>query len=38
MSAQEALDAAAAAWDQITERFGRDEQKEKYAAAMGLKG
>jgi multiple sugar transport system substrate-binding protein len=38
MSAQEALDAAAAAWDLITERFGREEQKEKYAAAMGLKG
>jgi multiple sugar transport system substrate-binding protein len=38
MSAKEALDAAAAAWDEITERFGREEQKEKYAAAMGLKG
>lgn len=36
LSAREALDAAAAGWEEITERFGRDEQRAKYAAAMGL--
>jgi multiple sugar transport system substrate-binding protein len=34
---KDALDEAAAKWEEITERFGRDEQKAKYAAAMGLK-
>ncbi len=33
---QEALDEAAAKWEEITERLGRDKQKEKYWAAMGL--
>ncbi len=38
MSAQEALDAAAEQWNEITDRFGRDDQKDKYHAAMGLSG
>ena len=33
---QQALDEAAAQWEEITDRFGRDEQKAKYWAAMGL--
>ena len=34
---KEALDEAAKKWQEITERFGRDKQKAKYRAAMGLK-
>ena len=36
LSAKEALDEVAADWEQITDRFGRAEQKEMYAKAMGL--
>jgi multiple sugar transport system substrate-binding protein len=35
ISAQEALDAAAAAWEQITDDLGRDRQIELYQAALG---
>ena len=38
MSAQEALDATAAAWEQITDRLGREQQLEAYQAAIGYKG
>ena len=34
---KEALDEAARKWEEITKRFGRDKQKAKYWAAMGLK-
>ena len=35
VTAQEALDATAAAWDQITDDLGRDSQIELYQAALG---
>ncbi len=35
VTAQEALDAAAAAWEQITDDLGRDNQIELYQAALG---
>ncbi|MDD7908343.1 extracellular solute-binding protein [Pseudovibrio exalbescens] len=35
---QEALDLAAAQWDQITDRLGRDSQRRHYISAMGLTG
>jgi multiple sugar transport system substrate-binding protein len=35
VTAQEALDAAAAAWEQITDDLGRDSQIELYKAALG---
>jgi multiple sugar transport system substrate-binding protein len=34
-SAQEALDATAAAWEQITDGLGRAQQLEAYQAAIG---
>ena len=34
-SAQEALDATATAWEQVTDRIGRDSQKKDYQAAIG---
>lgn len=33
---QEALDEAAAAWDEITDRLGRDAQRDLYRASLGL--
>ena len=36
LGAKEALDEVAEQWEKITNRLGRDQQKEKYAAAMGL--
>ena len=36
LSVKEALDEAAANWEEITDRIGRDEQREAYKAAMGL--
>ena len=38
MSAQEALDATATAWEQITDRLGREQQLEAYQAAIGYRG
>ncbi len=38
MTAQEALDATAASWEQITDRIGRDSQLEDYQAAIGYEG
>lgn len=35
VSAQEALDATAATWDEITDRLGRDAQLAQYIAAVG---
>jgi multiple sugar transport system substrate-binding protein len=35
VTAQEALDATAAAWEQITDDLGRDSQIELYQAALG---
>ena len=35
VTAQEALDAAAAAWEQITDDLGRESQIELYQAALG---
>ena len=35
VTAQEALDAAAAAWEQITDDLGRESQIELYTAALG---
>lgn len=37
VSPKEALDEAAKKWEEITTRFGRDKQRAKYRAAMGLK-
>ena len=37
LSPKEALDEAAQEWEKITERLGREEQKKKYWAAMGIK-
>jgi multiple sugar transport system substrate-binding protein len=36
-SAQQALDDVAAAWEQITDRLGRDEQRRAYQAAIGFR-
>ncbi len=36
LSAQEALDRAAQAWEAITDRYGRDEQLALYRASLGL--
>ncbi|MCC6613086.1 MAG: extracellular solute-binding protein [Anaerolineae bacterium] len=36
VTAQEALDAVAAEWDAITDRFGRDEQLTLYRQSLGL--
>src|SRR5438105_11256929 len=36
--AQKALDEAAQAWDQITNKFGKDKQKALYLDALGVKG
>jgi multiple sugar transport system substrate-binding protein len=36
-SAQQALDDTAAAWEQVTDRIGRDKQKADYDAAIGYK-
>ena len=38
MDAQEALDATAAAWEEITDRLGRQQQLEAYRAAIGFSG
>jgi multiple sugar transport system substrate-binding protein len=38
MSAQEALDATATAWEQVTDRIGRDNQLRDYQAAIGYEG
>ena len=35
---QQALDATAAAWEQITDRIGRDSQPRDYQAAIGYEG
>jgi multiple sugar transport system substrate-binding protein len=35
---QQALDDTAVAWDQITDRLGRDQQLKNYQAAIGWKG
>jgi multiple sugar transport system substrate-binding protein len=37
MTAQEALDATAASWEQVTDRIGRDKQLADYQAAIGYK-
>jgi len=37
-TAQEALDATATAWDQVTDRLGREEQLQNYQEAIGYKG
>ncbi len=37
LSPKEALDEAAENWEKITKRLGREEQKKKYWAAMGIK-
>jgi len=36
ISPQEALDSAAAAWEEITERYGREAQLTSYLASLGL--
>jgi multiple sugar transport system substrate-binding protein len=38
MSAKEALDATAAAWEQVTDRIGRDSQLRDYQDAIGYEG
>jgi multiple sugar transport system substrate-binding protein len=38
MTAQEALDATAASWEQVTDRIGRDSQLRDYQEAIGYKG
>ena len=38
ISAQEALDNVAAAWDEITDRLGREDQLEQYRSAVGFSG
>jgi multiple sugar transport system substrate-binding protein len=38
ITAQEALDNVAAAWDEITDRLGREGQLEQYRAAVGYEG
>ena len=38
MSAQEALDATAAAWEGVTDRLGRDSQLQYYQDAIGYDG
>ena len=35
---QQALDDTAAAWEQITDRLGRDKQLKAYQEAIGWKG
>jgi multiple sugar transport system substrate-binding protein len=37
MTAQEALDATATSWEQVTDRIGRDKQLADYQAAIGYK-
>ena len=37
-SAKEALEDSATAWEQVTERIGRDQQLKDYQAAIGFKG
>jgi multiple sugar transport system substrate-binding protein len=37
MTAQQALDATAASWEQVTDRLGRDAQLKAYQAAIGYK-
>jgi multiple sugar transport system substrate-binding protein len=36
ISAQEALDATAATWNEITDKFGREDQMAVYRATMGI--
>ena len=38
ISAQEALDNVAAAWDDITDRLGRDSQLAQYRSSVGYTG
>jgi multiple sugar transport system substrate-binding protein len=38
ITAQEALDNVAAAWDEITDRLGREDQLEQYRSAVGFTG
>jgi multiple sugar transport system substrate-binding protein len=38
ITAQEALDNVAAAWNEISDRLGREGQLEQYRAAVGYEG